>query len=131
MLMIKKIARVCIHWTAPSFKEEIKMRIGIVSSDGENVDLHLGKAKSVYIYDGEDFVEKRDVEISQDSKHQGGKVIKACNDCDVLIAVQYGFKSKIKADDAGIKLVMDEGSVSEVLNRYLEHVDFIKNIKFK
>ena len=110
------------------------MRIGIVSSDGENVDLHLGKGKSVYVYDYEDelsFVEMRSVEISQDSKHQGSKVLKACEDCDVLIAVQYGFKSKIKADDAGIKLVMDEGSIGEVLKRYLNHVDFIKNVKVK
>ena len=29
------------------------MRIAIVSSDGENVDLHLGKGSSVYIYDYE------------------------------------------------------------------------------
>ncbi len=107
------------------------MRFAVVSSDGENVDLHLGKGKSVYIYDFEDdelnFVEHRSVEIDEDSKHQGGKVIKACNDCDVLFAVQFGFKSKIKADDAGIKLVMDEGPVDEVLKRYINHVNFMKN----
>lgn len=106
------------------------MRIAVVSSDGENVDLHLGRGKSIYVYDCEDeidFVEKRDVEISEDSKHQGGKVLKACSDCDVLIAVQYGFKSKIKAEDAGIKLVMDEGPITEVLKRYIDHVNFMKN----
>jgi predicted Fe-Mo cluster-binding NifX family protein len=106
------------------------MRLAVVSSDGENVDLHLGKGKTVYVYDYGDeltFVEKRDVEISQDSKHQGGKVIKACNDCDVLIAVQYGFKSKIKAEDAGIKLVMDEGPIGEVLQRYIDHYNFMNN----
>ena len=105
------------------------MRLAVVSSDGENVDLHLGKGKSVYVYDYEDelsFKEKRDVEISQDEKHQGGKVIKACSDCDVLIAVQYGVKSKIKAEDAGIKLVMDEGPISDVLKRYIDHVEFMK-----
>ena len=107
------------------------MKIAVVSSDGENVDLHLGKGKSLYIYDDLDFVEKRDVEISEDEKHQGGKIIKACSDCDVLISVQYGFKSKIKADDEGIKLVMDEGPIGEVLKRYLEHIDFIKNVKVK
>ena len=84
------------------------MRLAVVSSDGVNVDLHLGRGKTVYIYDDLEFVEKREVEISEDSKHQGGKVIKACNDCEVIIAVQYGFKSKIKAEDAGIKLVMDD-----------------------
>ncbi len=106
------------------------MRLAVVSSDGENVDLHLGRGKSVYVYDYEDelkFVERRDIEISEDSKHQGGKVIKACDDCDVLIAVQYGFKSKIKAEDANIKLVMDEGPVCEVLKRYIDHVEFMKN----
>ena len=106
------------------------MRIAVVSSDGKNVDLHLGRGKSlcIYDYDGEvTFVERRDVEIAEDSKHQGGKVIKACEDCDVLIAVQYGFKSKIKAEDAGIKLVMDEGPIDEVLKRYVDHVDFMKN----
>ena len=105
------------------------MRLAVVSSDGENVDLHLGKGKSVYVYDYRDeivFVEKREVEISEDAKHQGGKVIKACSDCDVLISAQYGFKSKIKAEDAGIKLVMDEGPVGEVLERYIKHVEFMK-----
>ena len=106
------------------------MRLAVVSSDGENVDLHLGKGKSVYVYDYNEeleFVEMRAVEIAEDSKHQGGKVIKACEDCDVLISVQYGFKSKVKADDAGIKLVMDEGPIDEVLQRYIDHVNFMKN----
>ena len=105
------------------------MRLAIVSSDGENVDLHLGRGKSVFIYDYEDelsFVERRDIEIADDAKHQGGKVIKICSDCDVLIAVQYGFKSKIKAEDAGIRLVMDEGPVDEVLKRYIDHVEFMR-----
>lgn len=91
--------------------------------------MHLGKGKSVYVYDYNDevnFVEKREVEISEDSKHQGGKVINACKDCDVLISVQYGFKSKIKAENLGIKLVMDEGSISDVLQRYINHVEFMK-----
>ena len=106
------------------------MRLAVVSSDGENVDLHLGKGKSVYVYDYEDeltFVEHRAVEIADDAKHQGSKVLKACEDCDVLISVQYGFKSKIKAEDLGIKLVMDEGPVDEVLNRYIDHVNFMRN----
>ena len=105
------------------------MRLAIVSSDGENVDLHLGRGKSVFIYDYDDelaFVERRDIEIADDAKHHGGKVIKTCSDCDVLIAVQYGFKSKIKAEDAGIKLVMDEGPVDEVLKRYIDHVEFMR-----
>jgi predicted Fe-Mo cluster-binding NifX family protein len=102
------------------------MRLAVVSSDGENVDLHLGRGKNVYVYDDLEFVEKREIEIADDAKHQGGKVIRACGDCDVLIAVQYGFKSKIKAEDAGVKLVMDEGPIEDVLKRYLNHVEFMK-----
>ena len=72
------------------------MRLAVVSSDGKNVDLHLGRGKSVYVYDydGElSFKEKRDIEI---------------------------------AEDANIKLVMDEGPVDEVLERYINHVEFMK-----
>ena len=108
------------------------MRLAAVSSDGKNVDLHLGRGSSVYVYDWENeltFVEERNVEISEDAKHQGGKVIKMCDDCDVLFCVQYGFKSKIKADNAGLKLVMDEGPIDEVLQKYIDHVKFMENVK--
>lgn len=106
------------------------MRLAVVSSDGKNVNLHLGKGSSLYIYDYEEelsFVEHRTVDIDPGSKHQGSKVIKACGDCDVIIAVEYGFKSKIRAEDMGIKLVTDEGSVDEVLKRYIDHYNFMKN----
>lgn len=105
------------------------MRIAVVSSDGKNVDLHLGKGSSVYVYDYEEeleFVESRQIAISEDSKHQGSKVLKTCEDCQVIISTQYGFKSKIKADDMNIKLVTDEGSVGEVLKRYTDHYNFMK-----
>ena len=106
------------------------MKIAVVSSDGKNVDLHLGKGRNICIYQYNDelkFLESRKVEISQDSKHQGDKVLKTCEDCDVLISVQYGFKSKIRADDQGIKLICDEGPVDEVLQRYIDHYNFMKN----
>ena len=107
------------------------MRLAIISSDGVNVDLHLGKAKSVYIYDYEDdevkFIEKRDINIDDDSKHQGNIVIKACSDCNVLISVKYGFKTKVLADEVGVKLVMDEGTIDEVLQRYIDHYNFMHN----
>ena len=87
--------------------------------------MHLGKAVSLVIYDvfdnDFDFVETRKLAIDKDAKHQGGDVIQECNDCDVIISTKYGFKSKIKAEDAGIKLVSDEGPVEEVLQRYIDH----------
>lgn len=108
------------------------MRLAAVSSDGKNIDLHLGKGSSIYVYDYDEeisFTEKRVIDISQDSKHQGGKVIQTCADCDVIFCVKYGFKSKIRADDAGIKLVEDEGPIDEVLKKYVDHVNFMKNVK--
>ena len=47
------------------------MRLAVVSSDGKNVDLHLGRGNSIYVYDydGElTFVENRNLEIAEDSK---------------------------------------------------------------
>ena len=54
----------------------VKMRLAVVSSDGKNVDLHLGKGHTIYIYDYEDelsFVEMRKLQMDEDSKHQGGE----------------------------------------------------------
>ena len=69
------------------------MKIAIASSNGENVDLHLGKAYSLYIYEYDDegitLLEHRILEL-EDDKHQGGKVIQACEDCDVIISVEDG-----------------------------------------
>lgn len=107
------------------------MRIAVASSNGDIVDLHLGKAKSLAIYDVVDdkfvFVEIRNIAIDNNAKHQGGDVIQKCSDCDVIIAEQYGFKSKMKAEDAGIKLVADNGPVEEVLQRYLDHYNFMNS----
>ena len=107
------------------------MKIAVISSNGQELDLHLGKGYSVYIYEYEDddltFVEHREIDIDLESAHQGGKVIKACEDCDVIIAAQFGFKSKVRANELNIKLVSDEGSVDEALKRYIEHYNFMKN----
>ena len=99
------------------------MKIAIASTDGKNVDLHFGKARSLCIFDfdGETkkFIERRTVEFVKDQKHQWMKTLKAIEDCDVIICVQAGFKSKCGMDESGIKLVEDEGPVDEVLKRYL------------
>ncbi len=107
------------------------MKIAIASSNGIDVDLHLGKGNSLYIYEYDDegpsFVEHREIDIDVEDKHQGSKVIQACKDCDVIISAQYGFKSKIKANELNIKLVTDEGSVDEALKNYINHYNFMKS----
>ena len=111
------------------------MRIAVASSNGEDVDLHFGKAHSLYVYEyGEEkddfnFIDHRTVEIEVDMKHQNPKIIKAIEDCEVCICQQFGPKAQIYAEDAGLKLVKDEGTVLEVLRKYIAHVNFMKNIK--
>ena len=111
------------------------MRIAVASSNGENVDLHFGKAHSLYVYEYDEekdelkFIDQRTVEIETDMKHQNPKIIKAIEDCKVCICEQFGPKAAIYAEDAGLKLVSDEGTVEEVLKKYIDHVNFMKNIK--
>lgn len=111
------------------------MRIAVASSNGEDLDLHFGKASSLYIYEYDEenektsFIEQRAVEIEADTKHQNPKIIKAIGDCKVCICQQFGPKAQIYAEDAGLKLVKDEGTVEEVLKKYTDHIKFMKNIK--
>lgn len=69
----------------------------MASSNGKDVNLHFGKAKKLFVYDinGEDikFVEERNVDVSDEIKHQGSKVIEAVSDCETVIVVQYGPKN--------------------------------------
>ena len=111
------------------------MRIAVTSSDGENVDLHFGKGNSLYVYDyneeNEDlsFLEHRTVAIEEDKKEQSYLIIKAIEDCDVVICLEFGFKAQIKASEANLKLVREEGTVKEALDSYINHVNFMKNVK--
>ncbi len=111
------------------------MRIAIASSNGEDLDLHFGKAHTLYVYEYDEekdefnFIDKRTVEIEMDGKHQNPKIIGALEDCEVAICEQFGPKAQIHAEDAGLKLVKGEGSVKEALRSYIDHVNFMKNIK--
>lgn len=107
------------------------MKIAVASSDGKHVDLHLGKAKNLMIYefDGEksQLVDERGVHIDKDARHQWQKPLEACRDCEVVIAVQAGMKAKIGFKNAGIKIMEGQGTVEEVLEKYKKHYNFMKN----
>jgi len=108
------------------------MRMAVASSNGKDVDLHFGKARSICIFDFDEegnnktFVERRTVEFEPGQKHQWMKTLNTIDDCDIVICVQAGFKSKFGIEEAGLKLVEDEGPIDEVLNRYIEHYKFMK-----
>jgi predicted Fe-Mo cluster-binding NifX family protein len=107
------------------------MKIAIASSDGENVDLHFGKANSIYIYDfdGENskFIEHRTIELLPNEKHQWTKVLNTISDCDIVMSVQTGFKSRFGIEKAGIKSFEVEGSIENVLKKYIDHYKFMNN----
>lgn len=105
------------------------MKIAIASSDGKYVDSHLGKATCLYIYEiNEDdfhFIEKRKTGIDRSKKHSGNLVLDTAKDCDAIISLKFGFKTKMKAENANIKLVQDEGTIDDVLKRYIDHINFM------
>jgi predicted Fe-Mo cluster-binding NifX family protein len=110
----------------------IGMRIAIASSDGENVDLHFGKANSLYIYDFDGnkttFVEHRTVNLNLDEKHQWRYVLNANLDCNIIIDIQFGFKSSFGIEKAGLKKIADHGTVDEVLKHYIDHYKFMNTL---
>ncbi|MGN0092865.1 MAG: NifB/NifX family molybdenum-iron cluster-binding protein [Methanobrevibacter sp.] len=107
------------------------MKFAFASTDGRNVNLHFGKASSIYVYNYDDdnleFQDKITVEIEEDKPHQGVKIVKALKEhgVDTIFVGQIGFKSKVRVDDAGIKVIVDEGPIEEVLERYIKHLEFM------
>jgi len=107
------------------------MKIALASSDGENVNLHFGKAIKFSIYEVEgnkvEFLEFREVKKNPEEKHQWYKSLRIIKDCQVVICVQAGMKARLGLKKAGIKLLEDEGPANEVLQRYLRHEEFMNS----
>ncbi|MBC7117690.1 NifB/NifX family molybdenum-iron cluster-binding protein [Methanothermobacter tenebrarum] len=107
------------------------MKIAVASSDGENVDLHFGKASKfiIYEFDGEkvEMIDERKVNVDFAEKHQWMKTLDAVRDCDIVIAVQAGLRAKFGLEEAGIKFVSDEGPIDDVIRRYIKHYKFMKS----
>ncbi|WP_461463076.1 NifB/NifX family molybdenum-iron cluster-binding protein [Methanobrevibacter sp.] len=113
------------------------MKFAVASSDGENIDLHFGKASSICIFDYDDedieLLDKYELDIDEDKHHQGSIIVNFLNNHNIktIFVLQIGFKSKIKVDDAGIKVVVDEGSIKEAVLKYVNHLKFMeKPIEF-
>lgn len=105
------------------------MKIAVASIDGKNVDLHFGKAKRLYIYKYEDekleLLEKREVTIIPDKKHQWKETLNTIKDCDVIICQQAGMNGKYGIEKEGLKLVENTGLVEDCLNDYIKHHEFM------
>ena len=111
------------------------MKIAIAASDDEKYVEHFGKAQKFLIYefdgDKEEFLEIRGSPKEPGEKHQWGKSLKVIKDCEVIICFQIGINAKPRLKKIGKTLVEDEGTVNEVLERYIKHYKFMNRpLKF-
>lgn len=107
------------------------MRIAVATSDQINTD-HFGRAKRfcIYRWDGDDpdFVEYIETNINPEEKHQWQNNLSILGGCEVIIVAQAGMKAKYGIKKANLKLVEDEGTVEEVLERFIKHEKFMGNL---
>ena len=111
------------------------MKIAIASSDNEEYVEHFGKAQKfiIYEFDGEkvDFIEIRNSPKVPGEKHQWGKSLNVIKDSDVIICMQIGINAKPALKKMDKTVVEDDGTIDEVLGRYIKHYKFMnKPLKF-
>lgn len=111
------------------------MKIAIASSDDEQYSEHFGKAQKfrIYGFNGEkvEFLETRESPKKPGKKHQWEKSLGVIEDSDVIICVQMGITAKPALKKMGKEVVEDEGTVDEVLGRYIKHYQFMNRpLKF-
>jgi nitrogenase cofactor biosynthesis protein NifB len=93
-----------------------KKRFAVASKSGTLVDQHFGHAEEFYIYESDGaktaFIERRSVEKyctgaeacdDKDSIMEG--VLKACSDCDGVLALRIGYSPTEKLKAKGIRVI--------------------------
>lgn len=111
------------------------MKIAIASSDNEEYVEHFGRAQKfiIYEFDGEkvEFIEIRESPKESGEKHQWGKSLNVVKDSDVIICMQIGINAKPALKKMDKTVVEDEGTIDEVLDRYVKHYKFMNQpLKF-
>jgi predicted Fe-Mo cluster-binding NifX family protein len=98
------------------------MRIAVTSSNGEKIDMHFGKAESIYVFELDNgkikCLEKRSVEkyCSDNPLHafrpeDFDKVYQAIADCEVLYTEKIGIVPAEKCRSLGIKVKEKKGEI--------------------
>lgn len=111
------------------------MKIVVASSNDGKYSEHFGKAQKFLIYefdgDNAEFIESRESPKKPGEKHQWGKSLEVVEDADVIICTQIGITAKPALKKMGKTVVEDEGTVDEVLARYIKHHQFMNRpLKF-
>jgi predicted Fe-Mo cluster-binding NifX family protein len=111
------------------------MKVAVAASDDEKFTEHFGKAQKflIYEFDGDNmgFLEMRESPKEAGEKHQWGKSLKVIQDSDVIICLQIGLRAKPGLKKMGKTVVEDEGTVDEVLERFIKHQQFMGKPLFK
>lgn len=99
-------------------------RIAVVSTDGQNVNDHFGKADRFLIYDLEDqvkFVEERATEtLSVDDPNHPfdpdkfGRIVARLNDCSKIYITRIGTTPEAKLNALGIETVVYSGPITDI-----------------
>jgi len=105
------------------------MKIAVASTDDGQYAEHFGKAQKfvIFEFDGEktSYIETRESPKEPGEKHQWGKSSKVIMDVDTIICFQIGINAKPALKKMGKTVVEDEGTIKEVLNRYIKHYQFM------
>lgn len=111
------------------------MKVAVAASEDGKFTEHFGRAQKflIYEFDGEkmEFLEMRESPKDAGEKHQWGKSLKVIQDSDVIICLQIGLRAKPGLKKIGKTVVEDEGTVDEVLERFIKHQQFMEKPLFK
>ncbi len=111
------------------------MKVAVAASDDEKFTEHFGKAQKflIYEFDGEkmEFLDMRESPKVAGEKHQWNKSLKAIEDSDIIICLQIGLRAKPGLKKMGKTVVEDEGTIDEVLERFIKHQQFMEKPLFK
>ena len=108
-----------------------KILIGIVSSDGKNINEHFGRAKEYFIYEIDNelikFIEKRE------SPEQAGiweLVYEVLKDCKYIFAGAAGVHPVNFFALKGIKVAAGEGDIDKALKGFIKRRRIIEKMNF-
>ncbi len=105
------------------------MKVAVAASEDEKFTEHFGRAQKflIYEFDGEKmaYLETRESPKAPGEKHQWRKSIRVLEDSDVIICMQIGINAKPALKKMGKDVFEDEGTIEEVLDRYLKHYQFM------
>jgi nitrogen fixation protein NifX len=108
-----------------------KILIGIVSTDGKNINEHFGRARDFYIYEinGNEinFIEKREISGAE------GKweiYYESLKDCSYIFAGAAGVHPVNFFAQKGIRVASGEGNIEKALKGFIKRRHIIEKMNF-